>query len=110
MRVIFEDGFAVDGIAAFVFEVAGGLAYIGPGYRDDWGADRAAHRIEGKVAVSADRAEVAGETLRVELSPIGEEEGGPAGQAIYELDEALRAAGITWSGERDRLRAAILSS
>jgi len=110
VRVVFSDGFAVDGIAAFVFEAPGGLAYIGPGYRDDWGADRAAHRIEGAVTVSADRAEVTGAALRVELTPIGDEEGGRAGQAIYELDESLRAAGLTWSDERERLRAASLSS
>lgn len=106
VRVRFDDGFAFVAIAVFVYEVPGGFVYVGPGYRDEWGADRASHLIEGALTVAADgsRVDFVGPKLSGDLSPIDEEEGGAAGAVVYELDEALRGAGVTWAGERERLR------
>ncbi|MFZ5538326.1 MAG: hypothetical protein ACOY5V_01125 [Pseudomonadota bacterium] len=100
-----SDGYRMTRAAAFVYDAPNGFAFISPSYRDPWGGSHVGHVIEATLVVASDgRFDFEGPRYRGTIEKIEEETEGDAALALYQFVEELRADGLTWEGERERLR------
>lgn len=90
--------------AAFVFETAGGIAWIEPSYADPAGAaSPALHVRTGRREGDA----LIGSGWRIDVLPYEAGDQDLVGDALDWFADWLRAEGRTWQQERDRVRAMI---